>query len=104
MDLLGKLPIANKHAVTQKNRDTVHNYFVIEKNLCILADLATSRAASGSMESLGSMGADSVITGVETANGEVRKPSRASTPQPRSPLQSSSSLELSPRMEQVIKT
>lgn len=63
-----------------------------------------SRGTSGSLESLASMGADSVMTGVEAGSGDgisTRKPSIGS-PQPRSPLQSSSSLELSPRMEQVI--
>ncbi|XP_042215354.1 uncharacterized protein LOC121861551 isoform X1 [Homarus americanus] len=66
-------------------------------------ELAMSRGTSGSLESLASMGADSVMTGVEAGSGDgtsVRKPS-IGTPQPRSPLQSSSSLELSPRMEQV---
>nr|XP_045591996.1 uncharacterized protein LOC123753983 isoform X1 [Procambarus clarkii]XP_045591997.1 uncharacterized protein LOC123753983 isoform X1 [Procambarus clarkii] len=65
--------------------------------------LSMSRGASGSLESLASMGTDSVMTGVEAGNSDgilPRKPS-VGTPQSRSPLQSSSSLELSPRMEQV---
>lgn len=72
---------------------------------CILfPGLASTRGVSGSLESLGSMGADSVITGTENANGEGGPPAEKPSylPQPRSPLQSSSSLELSPRMEQVI--
>lgn len=57
------------------------------------------------MESLVSMGADSVMTGVDAVNGgdTTQRKTSVGTPQPRSPLQSTSSLELSPRMEQVIK-
>lgn len=67
------------------------------------SDLGLSRGASGSLESLTSLGADSVMTGLEGINGETQNPrqSSVSSSQPRSPLQSSSSLELSPGMEQV---
>ncbi|XP_037782496.1 uncharacterized protein LOC119578901 isoform X1 [Penaeus monodon] len=66
-------------------------------------DLISSRGANGSLESLVSMGADSVMTGVDAINGgdATQRKTSVGTPQPRSPLQSSSSLELSPRMEQV---
>ncbi|KAK7077573.1 hypothetical protein SK128_012480 [Halocaridina rubra] len=66
-------------------------------------ELTTSRGISGSLESLVSMGTDSVLTGVEPGvNGVVssRKIS-VESPTVRSPLQSSSSLEMSPCMEQV---
>lgn len=67
-------------------------------------DLGLSRGASGSLESLTSLGADSVMTGLEGINTSepqnFRQPS-VNSPEPRSPLQSSSSLELSPGMEQV---
>ncbi|XP_064113108.1 uncharacterized protein LOC135219888 isoform X1 [Macrobrachium nipponense] len=66
-------------------------------------ELAKSRVVSGSMESLVSMGTDSVLTGVEpgsVGDALLRKTS-VESPVPRSPLQSSSSLEMSPCMEQV---
>lgn len=72
---------------------------------CSLNDreLGLSRGASGSLESLTSLGADSVMTGLEGINGETHIPRQplVNSSQPRSPLQSSSSLELSPGMEQV---
>lgn len=76
---------------------------LLERRSLTSRELALSRGASGSLESLASMGADSVMTGVEAGTSDgipPRKPS-IGTPQSRSPLQSSSSLELSPRMEQV---
>ncbi|XP_071527220.1 uncharacterized protein [Panulirus ornatus] len=76
---------------------------LLERHSLSNRELGLSRGTSGSLESLASMGADSVMTGVEAGGGDgisTRKPSIGS-PQPRSPLQSSSSLELSPRMEQV---
>ena len=70
----------------------------------LLSDLGLSRGASGSLESLTSLGADSVMTGLEgigaSETQNLRQP-LISSPEPRSPLQSSSSLELSPGMEQV---
>ena len=68
-----------------------------------ISDLVFSQAASGSLESLTSVGADSIMTGLEGVTAEpqnLRQP-LVNSPQPRSPLQSSSSLELSPGMEQV---
>ena len=84
-----------------------------------ITGLNNSRGMSGSLESLTSMGADSVmscgaeasnmINGFTGMNGLVHVAPRRkistttshTSPQPRSPLESTSSLELSPRMEQV---